>query len=84
MVRIRRTRVSVDVPSDSRALPVPLPEVGQGRLMSGSRERNTGRRAIVVAGAPGRMQAGRTLAGPNLRVFLNLEEARAWLASPHG
>lgn len=84
VARIQKTRPSFDVLSDSRAFPVQSPEVGQGftRLMSGSSERNTGRRAIVVASALNKMQAERTLASPNLRVFLDPDEAAAWLATP--
>lgn len=70
-----------DALCDSRAFPVQSAEVGAalGRINDIGRTMRIGRTAIVVGSVMNKLQAQRTLVDPDLRVFLTLEEATAWL-----
>jgi len=72
-----------DVLSDATAFPVQAPDVAAGfdRLVRKGAEAHSGRTAIVVGGVLGKKQAERTMQAPNLRIFLDETEARAWLAA---
>jgi len=70
--------------SDTAAFPVQARDVSMalGSLMDRSRALNTGRKAIVVGSMLNKLQADRTLSGPDVRTFLVYEEALAWIKSP--
>uniref|UniRef100_UPI0035C9B44E hypothetical protein n=1 Tax=uncultured Sphingomonas sp. TaxID=158754 RepID=UPI0035C9B44E len=52
-------------------------------IMRGGMAMTTGRAAVVVGSQLNRAQAERTLVHPRVRVFLDLDQARNWLATPH-
>ncbi|NNM77165.1 hypothetical protein HJG53_09650 [Sphingomonas sp. ID1715] len=66
---------------DSRDFPVQSAEVAQalGHLNRMIQSVRRGPTAIVVGSMMNKLQAERALQSPNLRVFLDMEEARAWL-----
>lgn len=68
--------------SDSSRFPVQSPEVAQGfeRLLASGAERHNGAVAIVVASVLNKLQAERSLRAPHIKVFLDADKARAWLA----
>lgn len=80
--RLRRRHPSYSVLSDSTEFPVQSPEVGEGfeRLMAGGASRTGGRTAIIVASMLNKFQAQRVFRAPNIRIFLDRDEALAWLA----
>ena len=51
-------------------------------IMHGGMGMTTGRAAVVVGSQLNRAQAERTLVHPRVRVFMNLDRAREWLAAP--
>lgn len=70
-----------DALCDSRAFPVQSADVGAalGKINDIGKTIRTGRTAIVVGSVINKLQAQRTLIDPDLRVFLTLDEATAWL-----
>lgn len=78
--RERHARYAVLV--DATDFPVQSAEVGQAfhALLEAGAARTRGRTAVLVTGSLNRFQATRVLAGPNIGVFLDREEADAWLA----
>lgn len=53
-------------------------------IMRGGMAMTTGRAAIVVGSRLNKAQAERTLVHPRVRVFLSVDEADRWLATPPG
>lgn len=82
--RIRRSPMHFDTLCDSTAFPVQSMEVSEalGKIMDAAIELRTGRTAIAVGSMLGKLQAERTLPHPSVKVFLSLDEARAWLKTP--
>lgn len=72
----------VDVLSDSRRFAVQTGTVAAAfeGLMAKAANHGAGRTAIVVGSSLNKLQAERTLASPNVRVFLAMDEAEQWLA----
>ncbi|HEX8447529.1 MAG TPA: hypothetical protein VF649_13060 [Sphingomonas sp.] len=70
-----------DALCDSRGFPVQSGEVSLalGRINDVGRTMRSGRTAIVVGSTMNKLQAQRTLIDPDLRVFLTLDAAMAWL-----
>ncbi|WP_188055892.1 hypothetical protein [Sphingosinithalassobacter sp. CS137] len=79
--RVREQRPSFPVLSDSIAFAVQSVEVADrlGELMLAGAQVNSGRVAIVVGSILNKKQAERALQAPNLRVFVDKEEALEWL-----
>ena len=71
--------------SDSSRFPVQSPEVAAGfdGIMKRGAEVHNGPTAIVVASILNKMQAERSVRGPNVRVFLSADEARGWIEEWH-
>jgi hypothetical protein len=81
---VRRLRDDYDVLIDSTAFPVQagdvadlLPSIAEAGLALTS-----GRAASIVGSHLNKLQAERTQRHPRLRIFMSLEEAEAWLATP--
>ena len=70
--------------SETTAFPVQTTEVSTalGHIMDVAQRMNTGRTAIIVGSMLNKLQAERYVGRPGTRVFLNAEQARAWLAEP--
>ncbi len=66
---------------DSRDFPVQSAEVSAalGQIEQASRHLQHGRVAVVVGSMTNKLQAQRTLAGDHVRIFLDADEAVAWL-----
>ncbi len=79
--RVRQQHSSFPVLSDSSAFAVQSVEVADrlGELMLAGAQVNSGRVAIVVGSILNKKQAERALQAPNLRVFVDKEEALEWL-----
>lgn len=80
--RIRRDHAEFNMLSDSRSFAVQSATVSAGftaMTTMASRE-HRGATAIVVASMMNKLQAERTMTSPRLRVFLDYDEAVAWLA----
>ncbi|MDI1294513.1 MAG: hypothetical protein PSY12_01250 [bacterium] len=77
-------RDDFDVIVKSFAFPVQAHDVADllANIMRGGMTFTSGRAAVVVGSQLNKAQAERTLIHPRLRVFLSLEEARAWLIDP--
>lgn len=71
-----------DALCDSRTFPVQSAAVSAalGQINDIGRTMRSGRTAIVVGSAINKLQAQRTLVDPDLRIFLTLDEATAWLS----
>lgn len=69
--------------SDSTDFAVQSAEVSKGfeKLRNRGAQTHSGPTAIVVGSMLNKLQAERSLKAPHVRVFLNVEEAREWLAS---
>ncbi|HEX8384173.1 MAG TPA: hypothetical protein VF592_12450 [Sphingomonas sp.] len=82
--RIRRVPLHFDTLCDSTDFPVQSTEVSLalGKIMAGAIKMRTGRTAIAVGSKLNKMQAERTLAHPSVRIFLSMDDARAWLQTP--
>ena len=82
--RMQRGCASYSVLSDSTEFPVQSPELGEGfaRIMATGAARTRGRTAILVSTMLNKIQAQRVFRGPNIRIFLDRDEALAWLAEP--
>lgn len=78
IIRLRGRHGKVKVLSDSREFPVQSHDVMEAFAQS-FRKPTGNRTAIIVGTMLNKMQAERTLGSPGLRVFLSVEEARAWL-----
>ncbi|HVF93948.1 MAG TPA: hypothetical protein VM900_06510, partial [Sphingomonas sp.] len=67
---------------DASRFPVQSPAVAAGfdKIRERGSKVRKGPTAIVVASVLNKMQAERSLQGPDIRVFLSADEARAWLA----
>lgn len=80
--RLRLTRRGFAVLSDARRFPVQAPDVADGfeALTRRGARHHRGRTAIVVGSMLAKMQAERSMVAGGLRVFLDMDEARAWLA----
>ncbi len=72
-----------DVLVDSRGFPVQANDVADGLtlIMRGGMALTPGHAAVVVGSHLNKLQAERTLVHPRLRVFLTLDDAKAWLAA---
>ena len=72
-----------DAMSDASEFPVQSTEVSDalGHLERVGRTMQQGRCAIIVSSMMNKLQAQRTSTGPNIRIFLDREEAEAWLES---
>ena len=81
---IRGTPLRFDALCDSTNFPVQSHEVSDalGRVMKAGTKLRTGRTAIAVASTLNKLQAQRALPHPSVRVFLSMDEARAWLQTP--
>jgi hypothetical protein len=68
---------------DSRDFPVQARDVSDalGMIEQVGRAMHEGRIAIVVGSVTNKLQAQRTLTGDRIRVFLDIDEARTWLAA---
>ncbi len=82
--RIEGTPKVFDVLTDSTDFPVQANAVSEAlaSVMNAGYALRTGRTAIAVSSMLNKIQAERTLGHPTVRVFLSLDEARAWLAAP--
>jgi hypothetical protein len=69
---------------ESLDFPVQAMEVADllSHIMRGGMAMTSGRAAVVVGSHLNKQQAERTLVHPRVRVFLALDDARAWLAEP--
>ena len=72
-----------DILSDSRSFEVQGAAVSAGfeRIAARGARMQRGRTAIVVASQLNRIQAQRTTGGERTRIFLDMDEARAWQAA---
>ncbi|MEG3179343.1 hypothetical protein [Sphingomonas sp. LT1P40] len=80
----RAIRADYDVLIDSRNFPVQANDVADllPAIADGGLALTSGRAASVVGSALNKMQAERTQTHPRLKIFLTMNEAEAWLASP--
>jgi hypothetical protein len=80
----RATHDDFDAIVESLDFPVQANDVADllANIMRAGMSQTRGRAAIVVGSQLNKAQAERTLAHPRLRVFLTVQEARAWLAGP--
>ena len=69
--------------SDASRFPVQSPQVSAGfeRIRERGSKVHRGPTAIVVASVLNKMQAERSLRGPDVQVFMSADDARAWLAT---
>lgn len=69
--------------SDARDFPIQSAEVSDrfARIRERGLEKNMGPTAIVVASQLSKLQAERVLKADQIRVFLDLAQAEAWLAT---
>jgi hypothetical protein len=81
---VRATRADYDVLIDTRDFPVQPNDVADllPRITEAGLTLTTGRAASVVGSHLNKLQAERTQDHRRFRVFLSLEEAEAWLATP--
>lgn len=84
--KLKVARIPFGVLSDSRHFDVQSADVSDGftRLMASAGRVHDGRTAIVVGSMINKLQAERAMGSTRLRVFLDMAEAEAWLASPVG
>ena len=80
----RAIRPDFDTCVESPKFPVQAADVADllAHVMRAGMTMTTGRTAVVVRGPLNKLQAERTLVHPRVRVFLTVDEARAWLAGP--
>lgn len=80
----RDIREDFNVIVESLEFPVQAHDVADllTNVMRGGMAITTGRTAVVVGSQLNRAQAERMLVHPRVRVFLNLKDARDWLAQP--
>ncbi|MEC3911053.1 hypothetical protein U5A82_11405 [Sphingobium sp. CR2-8] len=79
----RLIRDDFNVVVESFDFPVQANDVADllANIMRGGMALTTGRTAVVVGSQLNKAQAERTLVHPRVRVFLTMEDGRAWLAS---
>lgn len=82
VAKIATRPLRFDALCDSRDFPVQSPEVAHAlsAILDAGRNMRSGRTAIVVGSMMNKLQASRSLVDPDLRVFLSMDEACAWLA----
>lgn len=81
-MRLRLLGQRYDILSDTRDFGIQNKDVSEGfeKIARRGAEVHLGRTAIVVGTQLNKLQAERTLAAAQVRVFLDLDEAKQWLA----
>lgn len=81
---VRAIRSDYDVLIDSRHFPVQAHDIAAllPNIADAGLSLTSGRAASVVGSHLNKLQAERTQTNPRLKVFLTMEEAEAWLATP--
>ncbi len=84
--RIRLTNKNYRVFADCRDYPVQSTEIGEafGALFGKLMNENKGHYAIIAASTLNKIQAKRAIPQPNVQVFSEVDEAKAWLFAEGG
>ncbi len=80
----RAIRTDYDILIDSRDFPVQANDVADllPAVANGGLALTSGRAASVVGSTLNKLQAERTQTHPRMKIFLTMDEAEAWLATP--
>lgn len=84
LAEVRAIREDFDVVVESLDFPVQANDVADllTNVMRAGMSQTSGRAAVVVGSQLNKAQAERTLVHPRVRVFMAVQQARDWLATP--